>query len=94
MHDGSRDVIDELQVYHRSTSVLPVVNMIHEPTTSDVTGDQSRREAGSSPDVKTDEEPCPEDDLIKGDPDVSTYRHESGKLYAKGTPKVWINAWR
>ena len=87
-------MIDELQVDHRSTSVLPVVNMIHEPTTSDVTGDQSRKEVVSSPDVKTDEEPCTEDDLIEGEPDVSTYRHESGKLYAKGTPKVWINAWR
>ena len=27
-HDGSHDMIDDLQVYHRSTSVLPVVNMI------------------------------------------------------------------
>ena len=27
-HDGSRDVIDELEVDHRSTIVLPVVHMI------------------------------------------------------------------
>ena len=40
-------------------------------------------EVGPSPDVKTDEEPCPEDDRIEEKPDVSTYRHESVELTAE-----------
>ena len=82
-HDELRDVIDDLQVDHRSTSVLPVVHILHEQTTSDVAGDQSKKEADPSPDVKTDEEPCLEDDQIEKEPYVSTYRHESGELYAE-----------
>ena len=54
--------------------------MIHEQTTNDGTDDQSRKEAGPSPDVTTDEEPCPEDYQIEEEPDVSTYHHESGEL--------------
>ena len=34
-HDGSRDVSDDLHVDHRSTSVLPVVNIPQEQTTND-----------------------------------------------------------
>ena len=82
-HDGSRDVIDDLQVDDRSTRVLPVVNMIQEQTASDGAGDQSKKDAGPSSDVKTDNEPGPEDDRIEEEPDVSTHRHESGKLYAE-----------
>ena len=82
-HDGSRDVNDERQVDHRSTSVLPVVHMIQEQTTNDGAGDQSKKEAIPSLDLKTDEEPCPEDDRIEEEPDVSTYCHESSQLYAE-----------
>ena len=77
-HDGSRDVIDDLQVDHRLTSVLPVVNMIQEQATNYGAGDQSKKEAGPLPDVKTDEEPCPEDARIEEERYVSIYRHESG----------------
>ena len=61
-HDGSRDVIDDLQVDHRSTRVLPVVNMIQEQTTNDGAGDPSNKAGDPSPNVNTDEEPSPEDD--------------------------------
>ena len=40
-------------------------------------------EVGPSPDVKTDEEPCSEDDRIEEEPDVSTYRHKSGESNAE-----------
>ena len=68
---------------HRATSVLPVANIIQERTTNDGAGDQSKKEADPSPDVKIDEEPYPEDKRIEEEPDVSTYRHESGELYAE-----------
>ena len=41
-HDGSRDVIGDLHVDHRPTSVLPVVNTIQERATNDGSGEQSR----------------------------------------------------
>ena len=64
MHDGSRDVIDDLQMDHRSKSVLPVVNTIQEQTTNDEAGDLSKDEAYPSPEVNTDDETCHEDDRI------------------------------
>ena len=57
--------------------------MIQEQKTNDGAGDQSKKEAGPSPDVKVDEEPCPEDDRIAGELDFSTFRHESGEKYAE-----------
>ena len=57
--------------------------MVQEQTTSDGAGDQSKKETDPSPDVKTDEEPFPEDNRIEEEPDVSTYRHESEELYAE-----------
>ena len=83
LHYGWHDVIGDLQVDHRSTSVLPRGNTIQDQTTNDRAVDQSQKEAGLSPDVKTEEEPCPENDRIEEELDVSTYRHESGELYAK-----------
>ena len=41
-----RDVIDDLQVDHRSTSVLPIVHMILEQATDDRAGDQPNKEDG------------------------------------------------
>ena len=76
--DKSRDVIDDLHVDHRSTSLLPVVNILQGKTTNDGAGDQAKKVADSLPDVKTDEEPCPEDNRIEEEPDISTYRHASG----------------
>ena len=55
-------MIDDLQVDHRSTRVLPVVNMIQEQTTNDGAGDPSNKAGDPSPNVNTDEEPSPEDD--------------------------------
>ena len=63
-HDGSRDVIDDLQVDHQSARVLPVVYMTQEQTTNDGAGDPSKKEADPSPNVKADEEPSPEYDRI------------------------------
>ena len=63
---------------HRSTNVLPVVNMIQERTMNDGAGDQSKKEAGSSPGVTIDKDPAPDNDRIAGEPDGSTYCHESG----------------
>ena len=51
--------------------------------TSDGEGDQSKKEAGSSPGVTIDEEPGPENDRIAGELDVAIYRHESGELNAE-----------
>ena len=62
---------------------MPVIHTIPERTTSDVAGDQSKKEAGSSPGVTIDEEPGPDNDRIAGELDVATYRHESGELYAE-----------
>ena len=76
-------MIDDLQVEHQSTSVLPVVYMIQEQTTNEGAGDQSKKEADPSSYVKTDEEPCPEDNRMGEETDFCTYRHESGELYAK-----------
>ena len=50
---------------------------------NDEAGDRSKQEARSSPDVRIDEEPCPEEDRIAGELDVYTYRHEYGELYAE-----------
>ena len=44
---------------------------------------QLKDETYPSPEVKTDEDTCLEDDRIEEEPDVSTYRHESGELYAE-----------
>ena len=82
-HDGSRDAIDNLQVDHQATSVLPVVNMIQEETTSKIAGDQSKKEDVPLSDVKTDELPCTEDDRDEEELDFSTYRHEREELYAE-----------
>ena len=60
-----------------------MVHTIHERTTNDGAGDQSKKEAGSSPGVTIDEEPGPDDDRIAKKLDVATYRHESGELYAE-----------
>ena len=82
-HDGSHDAIDDLQVDHRPTSVMPVIHTIHERTTNDGAGDQSKKETGSSPGVTIDDEPGPDNDRIAGELDVYTYRHEYGELYAE-----------
>ena len=50
---------------------------------NDGAGDQSKKEAGSSPGVTINEEPGPEEDRIAGERDGSTYCHESGELYAE-----------
>ena len=50
---------------------------------NDEAGDRSKQEARSSPDVRIDEEPCPEEDRIAGELDVATYCHESEELYAE-----------
>ena len=83
LHDVSHDEIDDRQLDQRPTSVMPVVHTIHERTTNDGAGNQSKKEAGSSPGVTIDEEPGPDDDRIAGELDVATYRHESGELYAE-----------
>ena len=57
--------------------------MFQEQTTNNEAGALSEKVSVPSPDVKTDEEPCPEDNRIEEEPDVSTYRHESGKLYVE-----------
>ena len=56
---------------------------IGDVATSDGTGDQSKKEAAPSPDVKIEEEPYPKDNRIEEESDASTYRHESGELYAE-----------
>ena len=89
-HDGLRHVINDLYVDHRSTSVLLVVKMIQEQTTNDRAGNQLKKEAGASPDVKTDEEPCPEDDRIEEEPDALPIVMKDGSC----TPKMWFNTWR
>uniref|UniRef100_A0AAV1V617 Uncharacterized protein n=1 Tax=Peronospora matthiolae TaxID=2874970 RepID=A0AAV1V617_9STRA len=45
-HNGSHDTTDDRQVDHRSTSVRPAVHTIHELTTNEGEGDQSRLEGG------------------------------------------------
>ena len=82
-HDEFQDAIDERQVDHRSTSVMPVVPTIYERTTNDGAGNQSKKEAEPSLDVTINEEPDPDNDRIAGELDVATYRHESGELYAE-----------
>ena len=82
-HNGSRPVIDDLQVDHRSTSVLPVVNTIQEQVTSDGESDRSKNEAGRLPEVTTQDKTCPAYDRTEEEPNVSTYRHESEELYTK-----------
>ena len=62
---------------------MPVVHTIYEVTTNDEAGNQSKKEAKSSPGVTIDEEPGPDNDRIAGELDVATYRHESGELYAE-----------
>ena len=52
--------------------------MIQERAMSDESDDRSKQEAGSSPGVTINEEPGPEEDRIAGEPDGSTYCHESG----------------
>ena len=54
--------------------------MIQEKTTDDVADDQLKDETEPSPEVKIDEEKCPEYDRIEEDPDVSIYCHEIGEL--------------
>ena len=62
---------------------MPVVHTIHERTTNDGAGNQSKKEAEPLPDVTINEEPGPDYDRIAGEFDVSTYRHVSGELYAE-----------
>ena len=82
-HDGSRDVIDDLHVDHRSTSVLPLVNILQEQKTNDGAYNQLKDETEQSPEIKNYEDTCLEEDRIDEDPDVSTYSHEIGELYAE-----------
>ena len=46
--------------------------------TNNGAGDPSKQEAGSSPGVTIDKDPAPDNDRIAGEPDGSTYCHESG----------------
>uniref|UniRef100_A0AAV1UZU2 Uncharacterized protein n=1 Tax=Peronospora matthiolae TaxID=2874970 RepID=A0AAV1UZU2_9STRA len=76
-HDGSQDTTDDRQADHRSKSVRPVVCTIHELTTNEGAGDQSREEAGSSPGETMDDEPDPRNDQIARELDIATCNHVS-----------------
>ena len=81
-HDGSRDVIGDLHVDHRLSTVVPEFT-IQERTKNKGAGKQSRKEARPSPDVTIDKKSCPENGRIAGELDVTPYRHKSGELYAE-----------
>ena len=81
--DRSHDAIDDPPLDRRPTSVMPVVHTIHERTTNDGAGDQSKKEAGPSPNITIDEETCPDNDRIARELDVTTYSHQCGDLYAE-----------
>ena len=56
---------------------------MEDDATNDRAGDQSEKEAGSSPVVTIEGEPGPDCDRISRELDVATYHYESGELYGE-----------
>ena len=87
-HDGSRDLIDDLQVDHRSTSVLPVVNMIKKHERRGGRSVEERIRISTS--YRIDEELCMGINELR----ESRMRLPVVMKVRNCTPNMWINTWR